>query len=53
MHSIKVESPFDGRLLEEIAVSTEADIDVALDRARKVYENQEMWLPQFQHLTIR
>ncbi len=52
MNSIKVESPFDGQLLEEIAVSNEADIDIALDRAREVYENHEMWLPKYERIAI-
>ena len=52
MNSIKVESPFDGRVLGEIALSNEADIDLALDRAREVYENQEMWLPKYERIAI-
>jgi acyl-CoA reductase-like NAD-dependent aldehyde dehydrogenase len=52
MDSIKVESPFDGSLLEELAVSNEADIDAALDRAREVYEDQELWLPKYERVAI-
>ncbi|PHS36389.1 MAG: aldehyde dehydrogenase [Sulfurovum sp.] len=52
MDSIKVESPFDGRVLAEIEVSDKAGIDLALDRAREVYENQELWLPKYERITI-
>lgn len=52
MNSIKVESPFDGRVLGEIALSNKEDIDLALDRAREVYENQEMWLPKYERIAI-
>ena len=52
MNSIKVESPFDGKVLVEIALSSQADIDLALDRARKVYENQEIWLPKYERIAI-
>jgi len=52
MNSIKVESPFDGKVLGEIALSSQADIDLALDRARKVYENQEIWLPKYERIAI-
>jgi acyl-CoA reductase-like NAD-dependent aldehyde dehydrogenase len=52
MNSIKVESPFDGKVLEEIALSSQADIDIALDLARKVYENQEIWLPKYERIAI-
>ena len=52
MNSIKVMSPFDGKVLDEITLSKEEDIDLALDRARKVYENQEMWLPKYERIAI-
>ena len=52
MNSIKVESPFDGKLLGEISLSNQADIDLALDRARKVYENQNKWLPKYERIAI-
>lgn len=52
MSSIKVDSPFDGKVLGEIALSNKADIDLALDRARNVYENQEMWLPKYERIAI-
>ncbi len=52
MNSIKVKSPFDGRLLAEIEVSNKEDIDWALDRAREVYEKQEMWLPKYERIAI-
>lgn len=52
MNSIKVESPFDGKVLREIALSNQADIDLALDCARKVYENQEIWLPKYERIAI-
>ncbi len=52
MNSIKVESPFDGKVLGEIALSNKEDIDLALDRARAVYENQDMWLPKYERVAI-
>ena len=52
MNSIKVKSPYDGRVLAEIEVSNKADIDLALDRAREVYENQDMWLPKYERIAI-
>ena len=52
MDTIQVTSPYDGKLLDEIAVSNKADIDLALDQARCVYENQEMWLPKYLRVSI-
>ena len=52
MNSIKVESPFDGKVLAEVAVLNKEDIDKALDLARAVYENQELWLPKYERVAI-
>lgn len=52
MDAIKVTSPFDGKLLKEITVLDKSDIDLALDQARTVYENQQMWLPKYERVKI-
>jgi acyl-CoA reductase-like NAD-dependent aldehyde dehydrogenase len=52
MDTIQVTSPYDGKVLDEIAVSNKEDIDLALDQAREVYENQEMWLPKYERVSI-
>lgn len=52
MDKIVVKSPFDGRVLDEIAVATKADVDVALDLARGVYEDQKQWLAKHERVAI-
>ena len=52
MNSIKVESPFDGKVLAEVGVLNKEDIDKALDLAREVYEDQELWLPKYERVAI-
>lgn len=52
MDKIVVKSPFDGRVLDEIAVATKADVDVALDLARAVYEDQKQWLAKHERVAI-
>lgn len=52
MDKIVVKSPFDGRILDEITVATKADVDVALDLARSVYEDQKQWLAKHERVAI-
>jgi len=52
MDTIQVTSPFDGRLLDEIPVSSKADIDLALKQARASFENQDVWLPKYKRIEI-
>ena len=52
MDKIVVKSPFDGRVLDEIKVATKADVDVALDLARGVYEDQKQWLAKHERVAI-
>ena len=52
MDTIKVISPFNGKLLDEIPVSSKADIDLALKQARASFENQDTWLPKYKRIEI-
>lgn len=52
METIKIHSPFDGRLLDEIKVLNKADIDKALDLARDAYEDQDKWLAKHERVAI-
>jgi acyl-CoA reductase-like NAD-dependent aldehyde dehydrogenase len=52
MDTIKIHSPFDGRLLDEIEVSDQAGVDKALELARDAYEDQGKWLPKHERVAI-
>ena len=52
METMRVESPFDGRLLDEIKVADKADVETALDLARDVFDNQDKWLPKHERVAI-
>lgn len=51
-HTIRVNSPFDGSLVGEVAVSTEADIERALSVAHAIFRNRKQWLSKPERIEI-
>jgi len=52
MNTLSVTSPFDGRDLAEVKLSSKHDVDLALDLARSVYDDQSAWLAKHERIAI-
>jgi len=49
---LKVNNPYDGSLVEEIAFNSSDDVQRALATAHGLFEDREQWLPSYQRLEI-
>lgn len=52
MHSIQVNNPFDGSLLEEIPLQDANEVEHALQVAHGLFQDRAKWLPAHQRITI-
>ncbi len=52
MQTVKVTNPYDGSLIKEIALNNSADVDMALDKAHALFQNQENWIPAYKKTEI-
>ena len=52
MQTVKVTNPYDGSLIKEIALNNSADVDVALEKAHALFQNQENWIPAYKKTEI-
>lgn len=52
MPILKVQSPFDGHLIQELPMSSENDIAAAMDSAEAVFADRQQWLPIAERLAI-
>ncbi|MCG7919214.1 MAG: aldehyde dehydrogenase family protein, partial [Candidatus Thiodiazotropha taylori] len=50
--SLKVTSPYDGSLLEEIPFSDDRAIEQALETAYGCYRNRQSWIPLHERVAI-
>lgn len=50
--TLKVIAPFDGELLAELPLSTEAEIDQALSTAHALYRDRANWLKKSDRIAI-
>lgn len=49
---LDVNSPFDGKLIKQIPLNSQADAEGMLDAALEVYQNRDNWLPAHQRIAI-
>ncbi len=49
---LKVFNPYDGTLLEEIAVNSAEDLEQALNKAHTLFSDRQQWLPAYQRVEI-
>jgi acyl-CoA reductase-like NAD-dependent aldehyde dehydrogenase len=52
MSMISITSPYDGRHLKDLKLSSIEDVDAALTLARNTYEDQSQWLPKYERVAI-
>ncbi|MCF6317700.1 MAG: aldehyde dehydrogenase family protein [Proteobacteria bacterium] len=52
MQTVKVTNPYDGSLIQEIALNNAADVDLALDKAHGLFQDQTHWIPDFKKIEI-
>lgn len=52
MQTVKVTNPYNGSLIKEIPMNSSADVDVALDKAHALFQNQENWIPAYKRTEI-
>ncbi|ASJ73552.1 NAD/NADP-dependent betaine aldehyde dehydrogenase [Granulosicoccus antarcticus IMCC3135] len=49
---LNVNNPFNGQLIEQVAVNTAEDVEQALARAHALFEDRSAWLPAYQRIEI-
>lgn len=49
---LQVTAPFDGHLIKEIPIQSQADVEVAMDKAHRLFEDRPNWLPAWQRIEI-
>ncbi|WP_109831543.1 aldehyde dehydrogenase family protein [Reichenbachiella versicolor] len=52
MSTLDVYSPFDQKLIKSVPLATAKEMDEAIDRAYKLFNNQSNWLPKHKRLEI-
>lgn len=50
--SIIVTSPFDGSVIQEVPLSSKADVNKALQVANEVFQDKSKWIPKHQRIVI-
>ena len=49
---LQIVQPYDGALIKTIPMQSLADVEQCLDKAYKVFNEREKWLPAYQRITI-
>lgn len=50
--TLQVVSPYDLKLIKEISLATDKDIEASLAKASKLFLNQSAWLPAYERIAI-
>lgn len=52
MSKLIVTSPYDGKVLRELEMMSQAEVEAVIDRARAAYLDSDNWLPKFKRVEI-